>query len=61
MVYAPALAMEKVAGLNINVGIVVVGFVCIFYTTIGGMKAVVWTDVFQVIWMVSGFLVIVTV
>ena len=61
VVYAPALAMEKVAGLNVNVGIVVVGTVCILYTSFGGMKAVVWSDVFQSIWMVSGFLVIVTV
>ena len=31
------------------------------YTSFGGMKAVVWTDVFQTIWMLSGFLVIVIV
>ena len=61
VVYAPALAMERVAGLDINVGIVVVGCVGILYTTLGGMKAVVWTDVFQTVWMVSGFLVIVSV
>ena len=61
VVYAPALAMNQVAGLDINVAIVVVGCVCIFYTTLGGMKAVIWTDVFQSIWMLSGFIVIIIV
>ena len=47
VVYAPALAMNQVAGLDINVAIIVVGCVYIFYTSIGGMKAVIWTDVYQ--------------
>ena len=57
--YAPALAMNQVAGLDINVAIIVVGCVCIFYTSIGGMKAVIWTDVYQSIWMLSGFLAVI--
>ena len=48
VVYAPALAMNQVAGLDINIAIIVVGCVCIFYTALGGMKAVIWTDVYQV-------------
>ena len=59
--YAPALAMNQVAGLDINVAIIVVGCVCIFYTSIGGMKAVIWTDVYQSIWMFSGFAILVIV
>ena len=51
VVYAPALAMNQVAGLDINIAIVVVGAVCILYTSLGGMKAVIWTDVFQSVWM----------
>ena len=53
--------MNQVAGLDINIAIIVVGCVCIFYTSLGGMKAVIWTDVYQSIWMLSGFLVIVIV
>ena len=49
VVYAPALALQAVTGLNQVVSIVVVGLVCTFYSTIGGMKAVLITDVFQVI------------
>ena len=35
------------------------GAICIFYTTIGGLKAVVWTDTFQIILMLTGFLSII--
>ena len=59
VVYAPALAMNQVAGLDINVAIIVVGCVCIFYTSLGGMKAVIWTDVYQSVWMLSGFLAVI--
>ena len=61
VVYGPALAMNQVAGLDLNVAILLVGSVCIFYTVIGGMKAVVWTDVWQTMWMISGFIAILSV
>ena len=61
MVYAPALAMNQVAGLDINIAILLVGIVCMVYTSLGGMKAVVWTDVYQSIWMFSGFAILVIV
>ena len=32
VVFAPALAMNQVAGLNLDMAILLVGFVCIFYT-----------------------------
>ena len=35
VVFSPALAMNQVAGLDINFAILIVGFVCIFYTSIG--------------------------
>ena len=34
-------------------------FVCILYTSIGGMKAVVWTDVFQCIVMWIGLVAVI--
>lgn len=48
VLYAPALALNAVTGLNKIVSIIAVGLVCTFYSTIGGMKAVLITDVFQV-------------
>ncbi|XP_069104835.1 sodium-dependent multivitamin transporter-like [Argopecten irradians] len=45
--FAPALALQTVADIPLWVSIVVIGFICTIYTTIGGIKSVVWTDVFQ--------------
>lgn len=51
VLYAPALALEALTGLNKNISIIVVGGVCTFYSTIGGLKAVLLTDLFQSILM----------
>lgn len=48
VVYAPALALEALTGLSHAFSIILVGAVCMFYCTLGGMKAVIVTDVFQV-------------
>merc|ERR1719433_1997991 len=47
VVYAPALALSAVTGLSQLGSILAVGFVCTFYSTLGGIKAVLITDVFQ--------------
>ena len=61
VVYGPALAINQISGLDVNVGILLVGGICIFYTAIGGMKAVIWTDVWQMMWMMGGFVAILAV
>ena len=38
----------------------VTALVCIFYTTLGGLKAVIWTDVFQYLFMYVGFIAIIS-
>ncbi|KAJ8040724.1 Sodium-coupled monocarboxylate transporter 1 [Holothuria leucospilota] len=48
VVYTPALALSTVTGLNLTFSILGTGIICTFYTSIGGIKAVIWTDVFQV-------------
>lgn len=50
--YAPALALETVTGINRFLAISVIGLVCTFYSTIGGIKAVIATDILQGILMV---------
>ncbi|XP_038208186.1 sodium-coupled monocarboxylate transporter 1-like [Zerene cesonia] len=60
VIYVPALAFNQVTGVNIHVVSPIVCLVCIFYTSVGGLKAVVWTDVFQTIVMIGAmFLVII--
>ncbi|XP_044141230.1 sodium/iodide cotransporter-like [Bufo gargarizans] len=58
VIYAPALILNQVTGLDIWASLFSTGAICTFYTSVGGMKAVIWTDVFQVLVMISGFLAI---
>lgn len=51
VLYAPAVALSAVTGISKWLSIISVGLVCTFYCTIGGMKAVLWTDLFQSILM----------
>ncbi|XP_007943656.1 sodium/iodide cotransporter [Orycteropus afer afer] len=58
VIYAPALILNQVTGLDIWASLLSTGAICTLYTTVGGMKAVVWTDVFQVLVMLMGFWVV---
>ncbi|XP_030228660.1 sodium/iodide cotransporter [Gadus morhua] len=58
VIYAPALILHQATGLNMWVSLFSTGIICTVYTTVGGMKAVIWTDVFQILVMLSGFLAI---
>lgn len=58
-IFIPSLAFAQVTGTNIHLINGIVCCVCIFYTMLGGIKAVVWTDVVQgVIMFASCFLVV---
>jgi len=52
----PALAIGTITGTNVIFCILVIGICTIIYTALGGMKAVVWTDFFQVIVLFGGAL-----
>ncbi|CAG5116329.1 unnamed protein product, partial [Candidula unifasciata] len=58
VLYAPSLALSAVTGINLWGCLVGVGVVVTFYTTLGGMKAVLWTDTFQFVMMVAGLLAV---
>lgn len=50
-IYVPALAFNQVSGINIHIITPIVMAVCVFYTCLGGIKAVIWTDVVQIVIM----------
>ncbi|GJQ68446.1 hypothetical protein Trydic_g17029 [Trypoxylus dichotomus] len=61
VIYIPALALGQVTNLNIHLITPIVCGVCIFYTTLGGLKAVVWTDVIQFGVMLGSMLTVIIV
>lgn len=56
VLYLPALAIASVTGANVVTCIILMGIVTTIYTLVGGMKAVIWTDVIQVFVMIGGAL-----
>ncbi|XP_070493998.1 sodium-coupled monocarboxylate transporter 1-like [Chironomus tepperi] len=58
VIYVPALAFNQLTGINIHVITPISMFICIFYTSLGGIKAVVWTDVLQITLMYGTLLLI---
>ncbi|KAJ8917414.1 hypothetical protein NQ315_005460 [Exocentrus adspersus] len=58
VIYVPALAFSQVTGINLHLVTPVVCIVCIFYTTLGGLKAVVWTDTVQTIIMFGALIIV---
>ncbi|KAA0712705.1 Sodium-coupled monocarboxylate transporter 1 [Triplophysa tibetana] len=59
VIYAPALALNQITGLDLWGVLVATGIVCIVYCTLGGLKAVIWTDVFQMVIMLTGFVAVI--
>nr|XP_061809540.1 sodium-coupled monocarboxylate transporter 1-like [Nerophis lumbriciformis] len=59
VIYTPALALNQVTGMDLWSAVISTGVVCTFYCTLGGLKAVVWTDVFQLGVMLAGFLTVI--
>ena len=50
----PSIALSIVTGVNVIICILIMGLVSMIYTSIGGIEAVVWTDVLQVIILLGG-------
>ncbi|XP_055296157.1 sodium-coupled monocarboxylate transporter 2-like isoform X2 [Sitodiplosis mosellana] len=58
VLYVPALAFNQVTGVNIYLISGIVCAVCVFYTFVGGIKAVVSTDAWQVVVMFISVVVV---
>ncbi|PIB38266.1 sodium:solute symporter family transporter [Maribacter sp. 4G9] len=50
----PSLAISIVTGIPVENSILLMGVLCILYTTFGGIEAVIWTDVLQVVVLMGG-------
>ncbi|KAG5889642.1 hypothetical protein JTB14_028921 [Gonioctena quinquepunctata] len=61
IIYVPSLAFNQVTGINIHLIGSIVAVVCIFYTFLGGLRAVVWTDSWQVIAMFISVVVVIII
>ena len=59
VLYAPSLALSAVTGLTFPGSVVAVGLVCTFYSSLGGMKAVLMTDVFQSLLMFAAIFAVI--
>ena len=53
----PSLALSVVTGIDVSVCILTMGILSILYTVLGGIEAVIWTDVLQVIVLLGGALI----
>ncbi|XP_076013492.1 sodium-dependent multivitamin transporter-like isoform X2 [Genypterus blacodes] len=60
-VYTPAFALNAVTGFELWGAVLAMGLVCTLYTALGGLKAVIWTDVFQTVVMFVGQLAVIVV
>ncbi len=59
--YAPALALEQATGMPLWFTILCTGVLTTLYTTFGGMRAVIWTDVMQLVVLFGGQVAIILV
>ncbi|XP_025093134.1 sodium-coupled monocarboxylate transporter 2-like isoform X2 [Pomacea canaliculata] len=58
LLYAPCLALNAVTGLPLWGSVIGMGLIVTFYTSLGGMKAVLWTDTFQAGVIFAGLLAV---
>jgi SSS family transporter len=57
VLFLPAIALSAVTGISIQTCILLMGVLATLYTVLGGIEAVIWTDVVQVIVLLGGALV----
>jgi solute:Na+ symporter, SSS family len=58
VIYAPSMVLSLLTGVSLGACILVMGTVTTLYTTLGGMKAVIWTDVLQFTILVTGIITV---
>lgn len=56
VVLLPSIALTLVTGIDVNICIILIGVISIFFTVKGGIEAVIWVEVIQVLILASGAL-----
>lgn len=56
VVLLPSIALTLVTGINVNFCIILIGAISIFFTVKGGIEAVIWVEVTQVLILAGGAL-----
>jgi SSS family transporter len=54
VLFLPSIALNVVTGIDVRICILVMGLLSITYTVLGGIEAVIWTDVLQVVVLLGG-------
>jgi len=57
VLFLPSIALNLVSGIDLFFCISIMGLISLIYTLIGGIEAVIWTDVMQVIILLGGMLI----
>lgn len=57
-IYAPSIVLSLLTGLSLQVSVLIMGIFTTIYTALGGMRAVIWTDVLQFSILISGVLAV---
>lgn len=57
IVYLGALAMQRIMGIDFTYAIIGLALFAAIYSIYGGLKAVAWTDVIQVVFLIGGGLI----
>lgn len=52
------MALQAILGVPKFYSILIIGLMCVFYSAIGGLKAVVWTDLFQASMMYAAIIIV---
>src|SRR5690606_35401831 len=60
-IYAPAIIINQLTGIDIITIAILTGVITTLYTLAGGMKAVIWTDVPQLLIMLGGIFLVIAV
>jgi len=61
IIAAPAVVFSAIFGWNMLAAVALIGFPTVLYTMVGGVKAVAWTDVKQIVLIVSALVAVVII